>query len=299
MLGFLFLTMFNLVANVLTIGSIAFVAYSLFTISKKWTTSDKQDLFNLLVVSGAFLVLVRIFDFIVKSISEYEFKPLLSLFLVLIAIGVPVAIYFITTSSGEVIYEDGYFEKIKNKEFLKSEIMASFGLFIDQLEKISNKVSKDIGENKSASDQEAYKYTEEAGDFKGMLNEKRSLLLFIVLNIITLGIYKFYFVYSAAKDTNIACNGDGDNTSGLLKYIILSVLTCGLYAIYWDYALANRLAANGSRYGYNIQENGTNFLLWWLLGGWVCGLGLFVARNITIKNLNKICRGYNQSNPRF
>lgn len=205
--------------------------------------------------------------------------------------------------------------------------MSAFGLFLKQFEKISSKVSKESNTTKSQSNQnnrrsqniqsnqynqssqnsqnnqakdlDAYKYTEDTGDFKGMLNEKRSLLLFVLLNIITCGFYTFYFVHTASRDVNIACEGDGEYTSGLLKYIILSILTCGIYSVYWDYALANRLASNGQRYGYTIQENGSTFILWLILGWWVCGLGYFVARNIIIKNLNKICRGYNQQNPIF
>lgn len=304
MIGSLFSSLFNIIASILSLLSVVFLAYSLFTVSKQWEKADHKDLFNLLLVSGSFLVIVRIFDFIVKSLSwEYEFKPIISLFLVLISILVPLAIYFISKSSGDKIYEQGYFNKIKDTNFLKAEIMAAFGLFLKEIEKISSKVAKDTNtkkrQNKKVKEEQAYKYTEDEGDFKGMLKENRSLLLFIFLNIITCGFYFLYFVHTASRDVNIACAGDGEHTSGLLKFIILTTITFGIYGIYWDYALTNRLAANGPRYGYTIQENGSTFLLWLILGWWICGIGYFVARNITIKNLNKICRGYNQENSRF
>ncbi|WP_311516683.1 DUF4234 domain-containing protein [uncultured Anaerococcus sp.] len=304
MFGYLISSLFNILASALSVFSIVFVAYSLLTVARQWDKGNHQDLFNLLVISGCFLVIVRIFDLIVKSTSfYYEFKPIVSVFLILIAVCVPVSIYLISTSSGDTIYEDGYFDKLKDTDFMKAEVIAAFSLFLKEIEKVSSKLSKQVNEtnskNKVASDEEAYKYTEDAGDFKGMLKEKRSLLLFIILNIITCGIYFFYFVHTTARDANIACAGDGEQTSGLLKYIIFSILTCGVYCFYWDYALANRLAANGPRYGYNIQENGSTYLLWLILGWWLCGLGALVARNITIKNLNKVCRGYNQANPRF
>lgn len=328
MLGYLFVSLFNILASGLSLFSIVFVAYSYFTVSKQWNKGNNQDLFNLIVISGLFLIIIRIFDLIAKSISEVnKFRPIISIILILISILVPVVVYFISKSSSDTIYEEGYFDKLKDTNFLKAEVMSAFGLFLKQFEKISSKVSKESNTTKSQSNQnnrrsqnsqsnqynqynqssqnnqakdlDAYKYTEDTGDFKGMLNEKRSLLLFVLLNIITCGFYTFYFVHTASRDVNIACEGDGEYTSGLLKYIILSILTCGIYSVYWDYALANRLASNGQRYGYTIQENGSTFLLWLILGSWVCGLGYFVARNITIKNLNKICRGYNQQNPIF
>lgn len=306
MLGYLISSFFNIIASLLSVVSIVFVAYSFFTVGRQWNKGNNQDLFNLLVVSGAFLILVRIIDIVIKS-SAYFFKPTSSIILILIAIGVPAIIYVISTSAGEKIYEDGYFNKLSDTEFLKSEIMAAFYQFMKEIEKISSKVSKEVNSSNTAhkktSNQNvgagAYKYTGDAGDFHGMLKENRSLLLFIILNIVTCGFYWYYFVHTVSREVNIACAGDGEQTSGLLKYIILSILTCGIYSLYWDYALANRLAANGPRYGYTIQENGSTYLLWVLLGGWVCGLGFFVARNITIKNLNKICRGYNQQNPIF
>lgn len=311
MIIYLFSTLINVLITVLSIVSVAFVAYSLFTVGRQWNKKDNQDLFNLLLVSSVFLIIVRIIDLIIKRNSYYFFRPVASLILIILVIALPAIIYALTIASGHTIYEPGYLNKLSNTEFLKSEIMESFGLFMREIEKIAAKFSKDTsaGANRPGQAQKmstngdlganAYKYTEDAGDYKGMLKENRSLLLFILLNIITCGIYSFYFIHTAARDANIACSGDGDHTSGLLKYIILSFITCGIYSIYWDYALANRLAANGSRYGYTIQENGSTYLLWLLLGWWICGLGIFVARNITIKNLNKICRGYNQKNPIF
>ena len=51
-----------------------------------------------------------------------------------------------------------------------------------------------------------------------------------------------------AHDVNIACDGDGENTSGLVAFVLLSLITCGIYAWFWYYNLGNRLAANGPRY---------------------------------------------------
>lgn len=130
---------------------------------------------------------------------------------------------------------------------------------------------------------------------EGRLETNRSLFIYILLSIVTCGIYNFFFIYSLARDVNTACDGDGQQTSGLVKYLLLSLITCGIYAYVWQYSLGNRLAENARRYGMTFQENGTTVLMWDLFGVLLCGIGPFIAMNILIKNTNRICDAYNQA----
>lgn len=82
----------------------------------------------------------------------------------------------------------------------------------------------------------------------------------------------------------------------LLTYIILTIITCGIYAWIWYYSLGNRLAENAPRYGMTFQENGTTVLLWQIFGAFLCFIGPFIAMNILIKNTNRICDAYNRVN---
>lgn len=127
-----------------------------------------------------------------------------------------------------------------------------------------------------------------------ILNDNRSLLTYILLTIVTCGIYAYYFVYTLARDMNIACENDGEETPGLLMYILLSIITCGFYNLYWDYKIANRLAKNAPRYGLYFSETGTTVLMWYLIGLLVCGLGQFVAMHFIIQNSNALFREYNR-----
>ena len=127
------------------------------------------------------------------------------------------------------------------------------------------------------------------------LKDDRGLVSYILLTIVTCGIYSYYFIYKMAHDVNIACEGDGQSTSGLVAFILLSMVTCGIYAWFWYYNLGNRLASNGPRYGLMIQENGTTVLLWLIFGSFLCGIGSFVAMHILIKNSNMICNAYNRT----
>lgn len=128
------------------------------------------------------------------------------------------------------------------------------------------------------------------------LKTDRSIILYILLTLVTCGIYSLYFIYCLARDVNTVCAGDGQKTNGLGMYILLSIVTCGIYPIIWMYGLGNRLAANGSRYGMNFQENGTTILLWYVVGFLLCGIGPLVAMNIVIKNTNSLCTAYNIRN---
>lgn len=126
------------------------------------------------------------------------------------------------------------------------------------------------------------------------LKTDRGLLGYILLSIVTCGIYSYYFIYTIARDVNVACEGDGQSTGGLLKFILLSIVTCGIYSFWWEYSLGNRLAMNAPRYGMSFTENGTSVLMWLLFGVLLCGIGPYIAMNILIKNTNSICMAYNR-----
>jgi hypothetical protein len=125
----------------------------------------------------------------------------------------------------------------------------------------------------------------------------RSLLTYILLGIITFGIYDLYFMYKWAKDINAICDGDGKNTAGLLKYIFFSLITCGIYSLYWFYALGNRIQENAKeKYDIAVAENGTTILLWIIVGSLICGLGSLYAYYLLFRNTNIIAQAYTEKN---
>ena len=125
------------------------------------------------------------------------------------------------------------------------------------------------------------------------VNQNRSLAMYIILSILTLGIYSLYTFYSIAKDVNTMCEGDGEHTPGLLMLIVLSLVTCGIYSFVWYYKLGNRLHTNGPKFGVNIQENGGTLLMWFVLGSLLCFIATFVGINIIFRNCNMIAAAYN------
>lgn len=142
--------------------------------------------------------------------------------------------------------------------------------------------------------QQSYAY-QPAGAFGAhrLVQTDRSLFIYIILSIVTCGIYGLYFIYKLAEDANEMCFDDGEKTPGLGMYILLSLVTCGFYSYYWLYKLQNRFYAAGPRYGIPISENGTTVLVWYILGSFICGIGAFVGMNIIISSANKVGTAYN------
>ena len=126
------------------------------------------------------------------------------------------------------------------------------------------------------------------------LRSNRSIIALVLLSIITCGIYSYYNIYAIARDVNIACFDDDENTPGVLVYILLSFVTCGFYNLYWLYKLGNRLSANASYYGVEMHEDGSHIILWKILGIFICCIGSFYGDYILLKNTNLICDAYNR-----
>lgn len=126
------------------------------------------------------------------------------------------------------------------------------------------------------------------------LKTDRNLIVYILLTVITCGIYGLFFLHSWIHDVNTACQGDGDDTPGLLMFYLLTIVTCGIYSYVWYYKLANRLANNASRYGLRFSDSGGSILLWMILGSFLCGIGPLVAMHKLFTNTNAICAAYNR-----
>lgn len=124
------------------------------------------------------------------------------------------------------------------------------------------------------------------------VDDDRSFVMWAILTIVTCGIYNWYFVYCLARDLNVMCSSDGEETPGLATFILLSIITCGIYSYWWYFKVGNRLQSNAPRYGLQFQENGTTILMWQILG-LLIGVGPFVAMYILIKNTNALAVRYN------
>ena len=106
---------------------------------------------------------------------------------------------------------------------------------------------------------------------------QRDFWIYLLLSIVTCGIYGIYFWYKYTEDVNTVCYGDGQETMNYILVVLLSLVTCGIFT-------------------FIFQENGTSALLWYIFGSLICGIGPYIAQYSLIKNMNALATAYNEYN---
>jgi hypothetical protein len=124
--------------------------------------------------------------------------------------------------------------------------------------------------------------------------KKRGLASYILLSIITGGIYGWWRIHVLARDMNVMCEGDGKKTRGFLAFLFFGLITLGIYDLVWLYMAGDRLQDNAARYNLTFKESGGTVLLWFLLGSLII-VGPFIALHIIFKNTNALADEYNKT----
>ena len=127
------------------------------------------------------------------------------------------------------------------------------------------------------------------------VDQNRSLLMYILFNIVTCGIYSLFFINKFAIDINEMCKEDGKTTRGLLGLIGLSIITCGIYPIFWYYHVAERLGDAQARIGQAKDIDGTKYLLFCIVGSLVCGVLSLYGTYLLFKSSNAVAANYNET----
>ncbi|MCD8347688.1 MAG: DUF4234 domain-containing protein [Lachnospiraceae bacterium] len=129
------------------------------------------------------------------------------------------------------------------------------------------------------------------------LDSERKFWKYIVFGIITCGIYDLIFWWKMIKDLNTACapyeNDDSQRSPNFIVLILLTIVTCGIYYFFWLYKQGNRIKRVGTAYGLSIDETGSTYLLWDLVGVLLCMLGPWVCMYYLVTNITKLCKVYN------
>lgn len=69
--------------------------------------------------------------------------------------------------------------------------------------------------------------------------QNRSLVMYILLSIVTCGIFGFYWMYCVNEDVNNSL-GENDMSGGMV--VLLTIVTCGIYGLIWVYTLGNKIS---------------------------------------------------------
>lgn len=93
--------------------------------------------------------------------------------------------------------------------------------------------------------------------------KNRSIPLYIILSLITCGLFSLYWFYCLTEDSN-ALSGRVDTSGGLA--LLLNIVTCGIYGLYWAYQLGNKLDEAAASHGKPQKNQGILYLILNLIG---------------------------------
>lgn len=127
------------------------------------------------------------------------------------------------------------------------------------------------------------------------LDTSRSLVKYILLSIVTLGIYGIYVMTKVSTDINIiASRYDGKKTMNFcLLTFVFSWLTLGIYPLVWYHMLSNRIGDELRRRGFAMEFSAETFWLWNVLGS-VIIVGPFIYMHKLLTAMNQLSDSYNR-----
>ncbi|MDR3553057.1 MAG: DUF4234 domain-containing protein [Clostridia bacterium] len=128
----------------------------------------------------------------------------------------------------------------------------------------------------------------------GQLNKNRSLIKFILLGIITLGIYTIVFYSGISSDINIiASRYDGRKTMHYcLLLFLIGPITLGIAYLVWFHRISGRIGNELKRRNIAYSFGASDFWLWGLLGSLIV-VGPFIYIHKLATASNKIAEHYN------
>ena len=129
------------------------------------------------------------------------------------------------------------------------------------------------------------------------LTTNRGFWNYLGFSIITFGIYGLYLMYAFAKETNLACKGDGKETQGLLPLILLSCITFGIYGIVWYVRLIDRRGLYLAKHNKPQVIDVKSYLLTLFLWSWLTlGIMAIVLQCRLLYQQNEVNKTYNEIN---
>ena len=126
------------------------------------------------------------------------------------------------------------------------------------------------------------------------LKTNRGLLKYILLSIITFGIYGIVVMSTISTDINdIASKYDGKRTMHFcLVFFVLSWLTFGIYPLIWYHCISERIGDELKRRNINYNFSASTYWLWNILGSLLV-VGPFIYLYRLFKSMNLLAEDYN------
>ncbi len=84
------------------------------------------------------------------------------------------------------------------------------------------------------------------GDFKV------SIAKYVILSIVTLGIFNIYWQYRQMSFVNKTAS---EEKFSFVKWLIFTIITCGIYHIYYEYVMGRELVMLQEKYGISKSDD--------------------------------------------
>ena len=128
----------------------------------------------------------------------------------------------------------------------------------------------------------------------GQLKANKSLMKYILLSLITFGIYGLVVMSSVSNDVNIvASRYDGKRTMHYcLLFFLVGPITLGIGYLVWFHKISDRIGTELRRRGVAYSFGATDYWLWNVLGSLIF-VGPFIYYHKLFKATNMMCAHYN------
>lgn len=126
------------------------------------------------------------------------------------------------------------------------------------------------------------------------LKTNRSLIKFLLLSMVTFGIYGLIAMCEMVNALNlIATKYDGKNTSNYVLALILTPFTFGIYGLIWFHLYSNRIGDELKRRGIGLSFSSKTLWGWGIIGA-IIYIGPIVYIYKLIQAINILCVDFNQ-----
>lgn len=128
----------------------------------------------------------------------------------------------------------------------------------------------------------------------GQAKTNRTLLKYILLGIITLGIYDIVVMTESTNTLNrIANRYDGKKTMHYcLMFFLVGWITLGIAWFVWFHKISNRIGNELQRRGHDRMLSASDYWLWNVLGAFII-VGPFIYMYKFLKAMNALSADYN------
>ena len=101
--------------------------------------------------------------------------------------------------------------------------------------------------------------------------QKRNLALYIILTLVTCGLFGIYWFCTLNDDTN-KVSSHPEALGGVAAFL-LTLVTCGIYSLFWSYNMGTRIDEAKASRGLPGGNTGTLYLILAIFGlAWVAEL---------------------------